>query len=178
MAELERKIGQQDDGDRFFKASLAACRGAAPAAGTEQRRAFYQQVEKEVKTSTRMSVVKMCRWRGSAGAATTVSLDPGQACAADMELRDQMQKVALEWPSYGSRRITAELKARGWDGQSQAGAAADAGRQSAVCDQAQVCADDRLGPRVRPTRLRQRTAKCRLTGCLTPGVQSILYDAG
>ena len=24
----------------------------------------------------------------------------------------------------------------------------------------------------RPTRLRQRTAKCRLTGCLSPGVQS------
>ena len=26
-----------------------------------------------------------------------------------------MQKIALEWPSYGSRRITRELKARGWD---------------------------------------------------------------
>jgi len=34
---------------------------------------------------------------------------------ADMDLRDEIQKVALEWPAYGSRRITAELKARGWD---------------------------------------------------------------
>lgn len=32
----------------------------------------------------------------------------------DVELRDEIQKVALEWPAYGSRRITAELKRRGW----------------------------------------------------------------
>ena len=32
----------------------------------------------------------------------------------DMELRDAVQKVALEWPAYGRRRITAELKRRGW----------------------------------------------------------------
>jgi putative transposase len=38
-AELERKIGQQAL-ERFFKTSLAACRGTSPAAGTEQRRAF------------------------------------------------------------------------------------------------------------------------------------------
>lgn len=31
-----------------------------------------------------------------------------------MELRDQIQRVALEFPSYGYRRITAELKRRGW----------------------------------------------------------------
>jgi len=32
----------------------------------------------------------------------------------DVELRDQIQKIALGWPSYGSRRITAELRRRGW----------------------------------------------------------------
>jgi putative transposase len=32
-----------------------------------------------------------------------------------MDLRDEIQKIALEWPSYGSRRITQELKARGWE---------------------------------------------------------------
>lgn len=41
--------------------------------------------------------------------------DPEKPAAADMDLRDEMQKVALEWPSYGSRRITKELKAHGWD---------------------------------------------------------------
>lgn len=33
--------------------------------------------------------------------------------AADTALRDAIQRVALEWPSYGYRRITAELKRRG-----------------------------------------------------------------
>lgn len=31
----------------------------------------------------------------------------------DSELRDQIQRIALEWPSYGYRRITAELHRRG-----------------------------------------------------------------
>jgi putative transposase len=32
----------------------------------------------------------------------------------DMDLRDAIQRVALEWPSYGRPRITAELRRRGW----------------------------------------------------------------
>jgi putative transposase len=33
---------------------------------------------------------------------------------ADMNLRDAIQRIALEWPSYGRPRITAELRRRGW----------------------------------------------------------------
>jgi putative transposase len=36
-----------------------------------------------------------------------------QSADRDLELRDEIQKIALEWPAYGSRRITAELKRRG-----------------------------------------------------------------
>ena len=32
----------------------------------------------------------------------------------DLDLRDAIQRVALEWPSYGRPRITAELHRRGW----------------------------------------------------------------
>jgi len=32
----------------------------------------------------------------------------------DMDLRDAIQKIALQWPSYGRPRITAELRHRGW----------------------------------------------------------------
>jgi putative transposase len=32
----------------------------------------------------------------------------------DMDLRDAIQRIALEWPSYGRPRITAELKRQGW----------------------------------------------------------------
>jgi len=33
----------------------------------------------------------------------------------DMELRDAMQKVAVEWPAYGRPRMTRELQRRGWE---------------------------------------------------------------
>ena len=32
----------------------------------------------------------------------------------DMELRDAVQKIAVEWPCYGRPRITKELRRRGW----------------------------------------------------------------
>jgi transposase InsO family protein len=32
----------------------------------------------------------------------------------NMELRDAIQKVAVEWPSYGRPRLTKELRRRGW----------------------------------------------------------------
>jgi putative transposase len=32
----------------------------------------------------------------------------------DMDLRDAIQRIALEWPAYGRPRITAELRRRGW----------------------------------------------------------------
>jgi putative transposase len=38
--------------------------------------------------------------------------DPGSD--PDMDLRDAIQKIAVEWPSYGRPRITAELRERGW----------------------------------------------------------------
>ena len=37
---------------------------------------------------------------------------PRQGIPVEMELRDEMQKIALESPSYGYRRITAELQRR------------------------------------------------------------------
>jgi len=39
---------------------------------------------------------------------------PRQTTPVEMELRDEMQKVALEWPAYGYRRITRELQGRGF----------------------------------------------------------------
>jgi len=40
---------------------------------------------------------------------------PRQANPVEMELRDEMQKMALESPAYGYRRITAELQQQGFD---------------------------------------------------------------
>jgi putative transposase len=33
---------------------------------------------------------------------------------ADMDLRSEIQKIALEWPAYGYRRVHRELIRRGW----------------------------------------------------------------
>jgi putative transposase len=57
----------------------------------------------------------MCEVAGFSRAGYYRFLDPAKPVAADMDLRDEMQKIALEWPSYGSRRITQELKARRWE---------------------------------------------------------------
>jgi transposase InsO family protein len=40
---------------------------------------------------------------------------PPQGLPAEMEIRDEMQKIALEWPAYGYRRMTVELQKRGFD---------------------------------------------------------------
>lgn len=68
-----------------------------------------------MRTETRLSVIRMCEVAGFSRAGYYRFLDPEKPAPADMELRDEMQKIALEWPSYGSRRITRELKARGWE---------------------------------------------------------------
>jgi transposase InsO family protein len=41
--------------------------------------------------------------------------DDRQRPDPDMDLRDAIQRIALEWPSYGRPRITAELRRRGWE---------------------------------------------------------------
>jgi putative transposase len=62
-----------------------------------------------------MSVVQMCEVAGFSRSGYYRFLDPVKPAPADMDLRDEIQKIALEWPCYGSRRITQELKARKWD---------------------------------------------------------------
>lgn len=47
------------------------------------------------------------RWRHAG-----CPLDPAED--ADIDLRDEIQGIALEWPCYGWRRMTAELRRRGW----------------------------------------------------------------
>jgi putative transposase len=68
-----------------------------------------------VRTGTRLSVVQMCEVAGFSRAGYYRFLDPDKLAPADMDLRDEMQKVALEWPCYGSRRMARELRARGWN---------------------------------------------------------------
>ncbi|MGI8742546.1 MAG: IS3 family transposase [Bryobacteraceae bacterium] len=58
----------------------------------------------------------MCRSAGAsrAGYYRSQAEEPGAEDKEDLDLRDQIQRIALEWPCYGRRRITAELKRKDW----------------------------------------------------------------
>lgn len=57
----------------------------------------------------------LCQMTGLSRAGFYRQRAPRQATPVEMELRDQMQKIALESPAYGYRRITHELQRRGFD---------------------------------------------------------------
>jgi len=113
-----RPTGGQDRptgaGDRFFEGVLSAHRRAAEAAGGDwKNRCVYQQIQTQRDGAEALTAKRMCalgvsragfyhfppRWPGP---------DP------DLEVRDTMQQIAVEFPSYGWPRMTAELKRRGW----------------------------------------------------------------
>ena len=57
----------------------------------------------------------MCGLAGFSRAGYYRSLAPGaNSSAEELEVRDALQKIALEWPAYGTRRMKAELEKRGW----------------------------------------------------------------
>jgi putative transposase len=57
----------------------------------------------------------LCQMTGLSRASFYRSRAPRQATPVEMELRDEMQKVALKSPAYGYRRITSELQRQGFD---------------------------------------------------------------
>ena len=56
----------------------------------------------------------LCQMTGLSRAGFYRWREPRQTTPVEMELRDEMQKAALEYPAYGSRKMTAELKRRGF----------------------------------------------------------------
>jgi putative transposase len=61
-----------------------------------------------------MSVSRMCEL-GRVSRAGLYRFEPeGERADEDPDLRDTVQRIALEFPCYGRPRITAELKRRGW----------------------------------------------------------------
>jgi transposase InsO family protein len=60
------------------------------------------------------AVSALCLMTGLSRAGFYRSRTPRQASSVEMEIRDEMQKVAVESPAYGYRRITVELQNRGF----------------------------------------------------------------
>lgn len=57
----------------------------------------------------------MCRLAGVSRASFYRFLEQTEAGAEECHLRDTVERVALAWPAYGSRRITAALQRDGWN---------------------------------------------------------------
>jgi len=65
-----------------------------------------------MKAESKLAIGQMCSLAGVSRAGFYRRSHPAKR--DEMELRDQVQCIALEWPTYGSRRITAELQRSGW----------------------------------------------------------------
>ena len=61
-----------------------------------------------------MSVQRMCQLASLPRASFYRWQPEKQGPDPDLELRDTIQRIALEFPSYGRPRIPAELRRRGW----------------------------------------------------------------
>jgi putative transposase len=61
-----------------------------------------------------MTIGAMCRTASISRAGFYRHRAEPESADRDIDLRDAIQRIALEMPAYGRRRITAELKRRGW----------------------------------------------------------------
>jgi putative transposase len=67
-----------------------------------------------VKTGQKLTAKRMVKLAGVSRASFyRFAGEAGPGPDPDMDLRDAIQRIALEWPSYGRPRITAELRRRG-----------------------------------------------------------------
>jgi putative transposase len=67
-----------------------------------------------VKTGRKLTAKRMVKLAGVSRASFyRFAGEAGPGPDPDMNLRDAIQRIALEWPSYGRPRITAELRRRG-----------------------------------------------------------------
>jgi len=68
-----------------------------------------------VKADRGLTVERMVKLAGVSRASYRRFDDNGEAgIDPNIDLRDAIQRIALDWPTYGRRRVTEELRRRGW----------------------------------------------------------------
>src|SRR5271168_1651478 len=97
----------------FFQRCLAAHRGTTPEARRDFRCGVYQQVREVDRLQGKLSVERMC-WLGRVSRAgyyrAWAAAEPD---AEEMDLRNHIQRIAVEHRHYGYRRVTAQLRRQG-----------------------------------------------------------------
>ena len=115
IAEWERKIGRQTLEIDFLKGCLQRIEEQRMLQGMKWKSAVYRKVQEEVKAQRGLTIERMVKLgRVSRSDFYRFAEDRPPAPNRDLDLRDSLQRIALEWPSYARRRITAELRRRGW----------------------------------------------------------------
>jgi putative transposase len=76
---------------------------------------LFEEIRKYKAAGESKAVTALCAMMGLSRAGFYRWRWPHPGIPVEMELRDEMQKIALESPSYGYRRITAELQRRNFD---------------------------------------------------------------
>jgi putative transposase len=59
-------------------------------------------------------VIQLCQVTGVSRAGYYRCQSRLKASETDMDLRSQIQRIGLDWPAYGYRRVQAELRRQGW----------------------------------------------------------------
>jgi transposase InsO family protein len=75
----------------------------------------YATIEEEVALGGGLSLLALCGLTGASRAGLYRSADRVATEDRHMDLRDEIQRIALQWPSYGYRRVSAELHRRDWE---------------------------------------------------------------
>src|ERR1700727_419024 len=130
ISELERKIGQQTMEIDFLRKSVAAFQGTSSASRRQWRHRLYEQIQDAGEAGA--IVNRLRRAAGISRAGYCCFRQHGKSKRTDMDLRSQMQRIALRWPAYGYGGVHAELLRQGLDRQSQARLATAARGQSTV----------------------------------------------
>ncbi|MGH9660728.1 MAG: IS3 family transposase, partial [Bryobacteraceae bacterium] len=111
----DRRARAQDrsahDGERFFKKSVAAFQGSSSASRRQWRGCLFEEVRQAAAKGEAVSA--LCQMTGISRASYYRWGVPRPSFPVEMELRDAMQQVALQFPFYGYRRVTVELNHRG-----------------------------------------------------------------
>jgi putative transposase len=75
---------------------------------------LFEEVRQAAQTGEGQAVNALCQMTGISRASYYRWRAPPPSIPVEMELRDAIQQVALEFPAYGYRRITRELNRRGF----------------------------------------------------------------
>jgi transposase InsO family protein len=106
--------GAAKPGDRFFQGCLAKYREATEEERRDFRVGVYEQIRRIGALQGDLTIERMCWLAGVSRASYYREWRAQDPSNEELELRDAIQRIAVERRNYGYRRVTQELRHRGW----------------------------------------------------------------